>query len=534
MSHLSVLELAFLILEDPSKISALSTPDPGHEPRDRGAALLHLTACPHCRRCLRELLAVPPGMEGSDGLDRPMGLDLLFMATELARAGSLEELDPIDEAHPASNTADGSGKLRALLDLPVDQRVPYVEQSPEHRTPRLAGLLLREAGAAKQESRLVEARNLAHLAAGMLEALPHSIRLSRQLVLAYCLISDIELLRGELAVCEDLLGQAVRYAQDGSLLDQSRARLTLSLGRLRLQQGRNDEAIALFERSRVISETLGTSSDFIHASLSLGWLLIEEEEREEAAGPLLEAYTLLKGAPPSPDFVSVVHAMLLADQGDEAQQQELMAVLESLRLLPPSPLGDITVDRIKAQVAALEGRQEDSEAALRSIFIRLADLKLPFDAALAALELVRHLLASSAPDSLDFEDLREALDSLALPSAAGRVLRFVFSLFNFPESFYMEALLSAEKWLARSRHNPELPYFPLEVPESEISWVQLHEAEQHQAVSWVGVQVRRHPSAGTVDIKNASDREIVAWTYEARTGIRLTFSLNFEDDTDVL
>lgn len=256
--HLTAKELAPLFLEDRPDAATLDafTPEGGEgdfqrpEIRKRGPILLHLTACPRCRRRLASLLQQPEGQPEEDPASPPpLGLQVLSLVSEIQDRDSRR----LTKEEPANRAL-----VDKLLRIPQPERLRFIEEAPQpFLSTGVAGLLIQLAEKAMAEARLADARHLAFLATSLLEAMPDSIRASKLLVLGYCVIADVEMHRGVHDTPEELLQQAVRQTSHDQLLDRSRARLSLSLGRLRQNQGRIDEALALFERAQRIQRSWG-------------------------------------------------------------------------------------------------------------------------------------------------------------------------------------------------------------------------------------------------------------------------------------
>ena len=543
--HLASEEIAVLLYSDPSRAlealraaaslrlfddhedAELSPPasDPPRPPlREEGEILLHLVACPRCRRRLSEVLLTPASPEE------------VFHSPALLEITSALEAEVTRFRRQEQNAA--LPLLEELLRIPAQDRLEALqEDQTAFRHAGIAELLVDRAQEAMPQD-LADARHLAFLATAILEALPETPRHSRLLAMAYCTVADVERRRGVLDASDELLANAVRQLAGDELLHRSRARFCLILGYQRRDQGRIDEALALFERARRIAEELGADDEQAQASLALGWLLLDEFEGDGSLEPLWEAYNLLD-ASRLEDVLSAVHGLLIACHaaGDPDAVPELLTVLEGLRdLLPPS-LGEIRVLRVLAQLDAARGDHVRAEVGFGTVFRRLASGGYPLDAAAAALELARHVLErnySSNQESLS--SLLSQLREVELPPHVEPVVHFAISFAQRLKGYYLEALASAEIWLQRARVNPSLPYLPLAEPLLLVSWNQMSAAKRLQAADAAGVELSSsHSRIERPEPLNLSGRRLLAWTHEALTGQRIVFpeGRRQEDDTQV-
>lgn len=537
--HLDVRELAAVLFEDLGEQSQqdleaalsfrLEEAADGSESappaplRPRTEILRHLMACPRCRRRVVQVLEIPA--EPEEKPEHQSVLAILFVESELEqRAAGLRRA-----ARPEDETL-----LAELLRIPPVERLAALEDSAgRFLSPGLAEILISGADREMSADRLSEARHLAFLASSILENLPATTRHRRLLSIAYCAVADIQRRCGVFDGAEDLLATAARHSADDYLLDRSRARLCRSLALLRQDQGRIDEALALLERSRWISNELGADEEQAQAALALGWLLLEQFEPQAALEPLWEAYNLLDEAR-SRDLLSALHALLLANAegGNSEALPELLTVLRGASRFLPESEKDVGIARIEAQIAAAQGDHLRALSGFVDVFRRLSEKRLPVDAAAAALVLVRHTLEKDLPSNRETsrEVLRQ-LNDLDLPPEVEEVVNFAIGFaLKFPDGYFMEALVSAELWLQRARFNPQFPYFPLADPEALVAWNRTSNQERKTLADDAGVELLlRH---GRHDLKSLRDRRLVAWTHEARTGKRIVFPDYRSQDDD--
>ncbi|HKV11851.1 MAG TPA: hypothetical protein VJ725_27140 [Thermoanaerobaculia bacterium] len=366
--------------------------EPGEEER-----LLHLLTCDSCRSWAVDALAKEPAAEPRD----PYGEILDRVAGRLPEtiAGVL-----VDQEESAR-------LLGELLSLPRDARLRGITEPP-YRAAGLLDLLLAESHAAQptDPARADELASLAvALAQGLETAEPGSPALRLEsLARALGLAGNARRLRGDLPGAAAALSEAAGLAVHTA----GRAWSARLLGLLRWEQGRLDEAAALFERAARIYAGDGLPRDEAACFALLGLLWTEEREPFEPLHPLEQAW---KGLGPEERpwlWVRTGLSLALALAGHGLAGRARAVRHEAWALYP-------LLDREEEAMAAwLEGRvavlleEEEAGSLLDAARRRLTELGHLPEAALATLDLALHLGESGREQEIA-ELLRELAEAFS-------------------------------------------------------------------------------------------------------------------------
>ncbi len=280
---------------------------------------------------------------------------------------------------------------------------------------------------------------------------------------AWAVLGNARRVQSDLAGAEEALEHAFVELEKGSgdpLEESTAARL---LGTLRRDQRRFEEAVKSYDRAMRCARAAGDS----HLA---GRALLEK------------ATTLGEAGQPTKEIEGLRNALLLLD-GDREPRLQLVAqhnltwalkecgrldeALASLQeILPLHALSGRAMDLLQlrwleGKLAQAQGELERAEAAFREVFEGFLDRQLPFDVALAALDLasiyceqgrfaeMKRLTAESLPVFHALGVHREALAALALFEQA--VER---------ERISMRFIAELAGYLQRARSNPALAFKP--------------------------------------------------------------------------
>jgi tetratricopeptide (TPR) repeat protein len=492
------------------------------------ATLAHLVTCPRCRRRLADILFVPIKFPEQAGRSR---LAETVVANAIAR---------VTDEPPAIELQRAADLQSVLMAIPQDQRLEAIERQPAFHSPTLAEVLLLVAADAQEDP--VLSRDLAGLADAILSRLNDSTQKRELLAQAACLLTEAARRQGKLDLAEEFFNESRLHLRDHPLVHPLRARLSLTAAALRHDQRRTDEAIALLNRAVDIADELHLEGDLAEAHLALGQLYLEEDEPDASLLPLREAMELLDSADLAPRLLAL-EALGLActELGDDTGTDEILRELGALESEFPSSIDPIRTLWIRARIEARKTDGGDSLAMLRSVFDRLVDHGPGYLATLAALELAE-LLTDLEPEANASRLINASLARLvALPGErlAPHLLaavRFALTLASKRKGAYMDALLSAEHWLERARFNPDLPYWPIPEPDDVVTWASLSGDQRSRLV-----QEALEPDAagrlsslstfGLLAQLTRADFNLLAWTHEALTGIRIQPPTYDFDDT---
>jgi hypothetical protein len=283
--------------------------------------LHHLLGCAACAGTAVSLLAEADRAQGERNLERDR-------AVEAYRGlwARLDERLAADQEGVRREQAAAEGPVAELLALPPAERPARLRAEPRLGTWAVAERLLRlaaEAPAADPAGALALAE-LAAEAAGRLAPDRHSPGLLRELgAEAHLRLGEARRLAGRLDEAEAELRRADAAA--GPDPWSARGEFCRALARLRQDQGRTDEALALFGRASDLLEDAGRTGEAIAARAEEGTLDLDLWRIEEAAAAFDTVAALCLG-PGVADPVDLLDeaAGSLARQGRTAAGRQLI------------------------------------------------------------------------------------------------------------------------------------------------------------------------------------------------------------------
>ncbi|HXO19104.1 MAG TPA: hypothetical protein VOA87_04170 [Thermoanaerobaculia bacterium] len=249
---------------------------------------------------------------------------------------------------------------------------------------------------------------LAVLAAGEMDAAGEPALAAELQAEACCQVGEACRLGGDLARAEEELGRAeahLRRAFDAI----GRAQFCGSLGRLRRDQRRMDEALALFGRAAALFEEHGNLADAAGALAEKGEIELRSLEPVAA----LETFDLAASLVPEGPTTLALRAhrgLALACALDNrfAEAWQVLAAARRRFVPDPGSVEDFELLLAGGELAEGEGDYRSAEQKLISAFHGLLGLKEWHLAALAGLNLARILLAQGSTTRL-----RQVVDEMA-------------------------------------------------------------------------------------------------------------------------
>jgi tetratricopeptide (TPR) repeat protein len=206
---------------------------------------------------------------------------------------------------------------------------------------------------------------------------------------AWAELGNARRVAGDLAAAELDLGRAVRHADQGTgdraLLIQVMD-LTASLF---VDQQRFDKAIQILDGVEQMHRAAGDLHAAGRALVSKGTAAGNALNAREAVRLLAEALKLLD-VQRDPDLVFMtIHNLLfhLVDVGRPAEAARLFAQSRDLYALYSGRLDRLKARWLEGRIAAAQGNDAAAEEAFSEVRTGFADAELPYDAALASLEL---------------------------------------------------------------------------------------------------------------------------------------------------
>jgi hypothetical protein len=306
-----------------------------------------------------------------------------------------------------------------------------------------------------------------------------------------------------------------------------------------MDQGRIDEALALLVRASQLFEGLRDHSSQARCLIAEGQLRLRELDHE-GARRCFRAVAHLVGDSEPLLLLELLESWALCAM-ELVEELELGTVLTQLQALAPS-LAFPDRLRVPAAIARVEwslGINPHALSQLEEVFTSYVEGGAAIEASLAALELTgMYLEQRSSPredeDTWDEQTpQRQARDLTRLMAALRSRLARVeerlappiadvlsFALHYGPQRLpgYSEVLEEATRYLRFARYNPELPFFPVREIQETVPWCSLRSLPQE---SWELLCRRAGVEPAPEDLLLASERQRVAWTYEALYEIRI-------------
>jgi tetratricopeptide (TPR) repeat protein len=478
--------------------------------------LVHVASCVACRRRLsaeeRDQLVPWTDPEADAAIRRLLrelesesGLDGKMAAIQRERREAVE-------------------RVRELLARPDSWGTAATE--PRYASIEVAWQLLE---AARDEEPLLALRlvDLAWDVAGLLATRDPAALLHRQLLVeircerAHRLLDMADLA----AAAGELRRAAGQLAPD---LGYGRALYCRVLARLRREQRRWEEALALSERAVVLLDDYGSTLEAGQAQVEQGWTLIEAGDADEAQ-PLLEsAMPLVDGVQPWMVTGRLGLAVARREGGDLEGADKLLAMADLLIAGVMEPGMRLHLRRLAAETARRCGHCCSALRRLGRVVTGLLAVGEDYEAAGALLELLALCLERQWPWAFKMGAVQLALDALfespQLHPRARAVIGFLAYMLHDPGSRRAaEVVPAVSRYLVHSRYRPELPFEPThEKPLVHLEWDDLEPWVRAAICVEVGTEeeIGRRPGK---DLESDL-RDFIAWRYEVLRRVRIEFT----------
>ena len=426
----------------------------------QGEALRHLLFCGRCR----SRAALPERGIDLDDTRSNLPAEALSpppaaSAIELRLAGLTVAVMQSNLAAAFADRENAESLYRELLARPVEVRFEAVASDETFASPGLAhGLLDRtEALCAESPGEASHLAALALMIAGRLQR-PWTL-LERESLAgrARCLEGEARRRMGDIPAARSAQRQAFRHFEVLPVGCPERADFCRYLARLRRDQGRDDEALALMARAVGKFESLPESRRAEECRLELAWMHLDDLESDEALR-LFEEALAQEGEGfakrPFETWLSIRHGLALcyADLRREAAARAVLAEVAAAALRRPR-LDQLRVRLIEADVAQRLDANDEAESLLSAAWAGFLEEGSPYEAVLALLDLAE--LYAERGKSIEIDRLQEELlkvEGIGAPVA--EALRFGLDFAVLHGLRGVEMLEALKIYVQRARHNP--------------------------------------------------------------------------------
>jgi hypothetical protein len=326
------------------------------------------------------------------------------------------------------------------------------------------------------------------------------------------------------AAAQELRRAAGLLAPD---LGYGRALYCRALARLRREQRRLEEAVALGERAATLLDDYGSTLEAGQAQVEQAWALIEAGDPDEAL-PLLEvAMPLVEGVQLLTVTGRLGMAVALRECGDSAGAGRLLVMADRLIADVTEPRMRLHLRRLAAEAARRCGYSFSAMRRLGRVVTGLLAIGEDHEAAGALLELLALCLERQWPRAFKMSAVQLALDALfesaQLHPGSRAVIGFLAWVLRDPDRLRAaEVVASAGRYLDQSRYRPDLPFEPTRGKSLELlEWDYLEPRVRASICAEVGAEEEIGHRRGQ-DLE-ADLRDFISWRYEVLRNVRIEF-----------
>jgi tetratricopeptide (TPR) repeat protein len=328
------------------------------------------------------------------------------------------------------------------------------------------------------------------------------------------------------AAARELRRAARQLAPD---LGYGRALYCRALARLRREQRRWEEALALGERAAVLLDDYGSTLEVGQAQVEQGWTMIEAGDSDEAL-PLLEAaMPLVEGVQPWTVSGRLGLAVATWERGDPEGAGKLLVMADLVIAGVMEPGMRLHLRRLAAEAARRCGHGCSALRRLGRVVTGLLAMGEDHEAAGALVELLALCLERQWPRAFRMGAVQLALDALfestQLHPRARAVIGLLAYVVQDPDRRRAaEVVPRAGRYLVRSRYRPELPFEPTRSkPLVHLEWDDLEPRVRSGICVEVGTEedIGRRPGE---DLE-ADLRDFISWRYEVLRRVRIEFTV---------
>lgn len=419
--------------------------------------MLHLLECPRCSRQSWSVLTPRP-VRRRPGEPRPPEPEPATYERAFARM--------IERAEGATAQVEEERRRAAplaaeLLALPRDERPARFDADPRFRTIFVAWRLLERSW---REDDTAEAESMGRLAAAIAERLagsgPGKAVEAGLAIGAWCAVGEACRRSGRLEEAEDALGRAVPHLEE-SIDPSENAEYCHWLARLRRDQRRFDEAMALLERAATLLGAAGQTRDQALALADLAAVHLEQEDLDSAVAALDRVLALGPAAVDPGLALGPAWGIsgCLAALEDALQARRILAALADGPARRRTAVDRAVLVRIEGLAAGFSRQEHQAEVLLREAWNAFHRAGALGYAILAGLDLAALFLRQGRTANLRAlggeiriafqsrnltDGIRAALDDLVRGLETGSV--------------QLDLLAVLTRYVVRAMVRPELPY----------------------------------------------------------------------------
>jgi tetratricopeptide (TPR) repeat protein len=504
-------------------------------PEAESATLRHLLGCP---RCLTRLLSLALGGDSDDfeGVllaedvedleDEPLGPAEAMGVTAARPVAKVWNRSAEIELRRARDRRLAPALYDELLAASEDGRRVLIGSDARYASPGLAELLLEAAGETARNAPS-RATCLARLALNVAErvdckwygndvggalAVAGWSRVAEALQLAEDYSAAGEALR--------LAGQAVEAVAIDSL---ERALYCRVAALVRYGEGRIDEALGLLLRAAEIYRQRDDHQALGEVLAEKGWILATNDALA-AVEPLRAALNLVEstGRPWTALRIYQALALCYAELDKRGEATELLARGQGLRDEVCDPIDRLQCAWTDALIADRLSKPAEAVEILRTVIAGFARYDRPFDAALAAVDVVEICVLADREVDLETLRRREAELVAPLPEAPGVALTMTLRLAGTKGLRAPFMLARVREYLRRARQQPQRRYQPSRQSVTTIAWDDLAVDARRKVCELLGVdQVIAEQRAGDVEPRL---RDLIGWSFEELKQTRIVWT----------